>query len=53
MKDDLRDRLTALRAKTPPLQARRDEPADEDGTTVRTMGNLVGDTGFEPVTSSV
>ena len=29
------------------------EPATDDGTTVRTMGNLVGDTGIEPVASSV
>ena len=29
------------------------EPGADDGTTVRTMGNLVGDTGIEPVTSSV
>ncbi|MGI9148891.1 MAG: hypothetical protein ACR2IK_20470 [Chloroflexota bacterium] len=29
------------------------EPATEDGTTVRTMGNLVGDTGIEPVTPAV
>ncbi len=29
------------------------EPADENGTTVRTMGNLVGDTGIEPVTPAV
>ena len=29
------------------------ESAPDDGTTVRTMGNLVGDTGIEPVTPAV
>jgi site-specific DNA recombinase len=36
-----------------PRLAKGTEPAAEDGTTVRPMGNLVGDTGIEPVTPAV
>lgn len=36
-----------------PRRASSAEPAAEDCTTVRTMGNLVGRTGIEPVTSRV
>ena len=36
-----------------PGRAADTEPSADHGTTVRTMGNLVGDTGIEPVTPPV
>ena len=36
-----------------PHRSQDTESVAEDGTTVRTMGNLVGDTGIEPVTPAV